>query len=94
MIKVHARVRRTMTVSSLNCQRGGIAEQKSLLYNTNPDTLQHARSGTERGRERAREQKLDRWRGVLMEGEREVWRSQGWIVFLFLSPAKRLKASG
>ena len=49
---------------------------------------------TGRGRERARERELDRWRGVLMEGEREVWRSQGWIVFLFLSPAKRLKASG
>lgn len=29
-----------------------------------------------------------------MEGEREVWRSQGWIVFLFLSPTRRLKASG
>jgi len=27
-----------------------------------------------------------------MEGEREVWRSQGWIVFLFWSP--EFKASG
>lgn len=94
MIKAHATVRRTMTASSLDGQHGGIAEGKKSLTNTNPDTQKQAMSGTERRRERASERKLDRWRGVLMEGEREVWRSQGWIVFLFLSPAKRLKASG
>lgn len=32
-----------------------------------------------------KQRKLDRWKGVLMEGEGEVWRSQGWIVFLFES---------
>lgn len=47
--------------------------------NTNPETLQQVNSGKKRGP--ARDQTLDRWRGALMEGEREVWRSQGWIVF-------------
>ena len=97
MIKAYAPERRTTTDSSLNRQRGGIAKEKkikSCLTYTYPDTLQQAPSGIDRGRERARERKLDRWRGLLMEGEGEVWRSQGWIVFLFLSPARRLKASG
>lgn len=85
---------RTMTVSSLDCQCGGIVEEKACLANTNPDAVQQEKSGADRRGERAGERKLDRWRSVLMGGEREVWRSQGWIVFLFPSPEKRLKASG
>lgn len=54
MIKVHVTVRRAMTVLSLDCHCGSIEEEKkACLTNTNPDTLQ-AKSGTERGRERAR----------------------------------------
>lgn len=34
-----------------------------------------------------KKQKPTRWRGAMIEGEGEVWRSQGWIVFLFLGPA-------
>lgn len=84
-MKVQATVRRTMIVSmSMIVNLEVESRKKACLTNTNPDTLAQVNSGTERGRECAGERELDRWRSVQMEGEREVWRSQGWIVFLFL----------
>lgn len=44
-----------MTVLDHDCHCGSIEVEKSWATNTNPDTLEQAKSGTERGRERARD---------------------------------------
>lgn len=55
------------------------SRKKACLTNTNPDTILQVKSGPERGRGRAGERKLDRWRSVQTEGLEITG-----LVFLFL----------